>query len=126
VGEQAAVAGAMLRCSFGAAPCSLDVLPDRMVLVEGRPAAAISDSSLINVASFGMCMTLSNPEVASATAAALGVLTPMPCVPVLSPWVPTTTTLIGGELAVTASSTCLCAYGGVIEVLFAGTTRTFV
>lgn len=124
--EPAVAAEAMLHCSFGVAPCSLQVLPDKMVFVEGRPAATISCVEMPNVPTFGMCMTLSNPEVASATAAALGVLTPMPCVPVLSPWIPSTTTLIGGEPAVTVGSTCVCAYGGVVDILFPGTVRTLV
>lgn len=120
----AVVAGALLQCSFGMAPTSLEVLPDTQVLVEGRPAANITCSTIVNVPTFGMCISLANPEVAAATAAALGVLTPMPCVPVLTPWVPVSTTLIGGQPAVVAGSTCMCAYGGVIQVLDPGTVKS--
>lgn len=126
MGEPAVVAEAMLHCSFGMAPCSLQVMPENRVLVEGRPAATVGCVELENVPTFGMCMTLSNPEVAAATTAALGVLTPMPCVPVLTPWVPTTTTTIGGEPALTSESTCVCAYGGIVEIILPGTFKTIV
>ena len=124
--EPAVVAEAMVRCSFGVTPSPLQVLPDTGVVIEGRPAATITCSQIENIPTFGMCMTLSNPEVAAATAAALGVLTPMPCVPVLSPWIPTTTTLVGGQPALTAGSTCLCAYGGVVDITFPGTVKSMI
>lgn len=112
-------------CSFGLAPSSLIVLPTRMVEVEGTPAATITDSQIVNIPTFGMCTSLANPEVAAATSAALGVLTPMPCVPVLMPWIPgSPMTLIGGEPALVAGSQCQCAFGGVVEIVFPGCTRT--
>ncbi|WP_433964496.1 DUF4280 domain-containing protein [Tunturiibacter gelidiferens] len=77
--------GALLQCSFGAAPGPLSVLPVNRVLT-GTPAATIIDSApLVNIPSFGMCSSPSNPVVIAATAAALGVLTPMPCVPATVP-----------------------------------------
>lgn len=124
MGKPAVVATAMLHCSFGAAPCPLDVLPDNFVMIESRPAATISCFAIENIPTFGMCMTLSNPEVAAATSAALGVLTPMPCVPVLTPWDPLSTTLIGGQPALVAGSTCICSWGGVVEIAFPGSTTT--
>lgn len=121
----AVVEGALLQCSFGLAPTSLNVLPTSRVLVEGRPAGTITSSEIVNVPTFGMCSSLANPEVATATAAALGVLTPMPCVPMLMPWAPgSPTTLIGGIPALVAGSMCQCAFGGVVEILFPGSTRT--
>jgi hypothetical protein len=117
--------GAAMLCSFGVAPASLGVLPTKRVLVEGKPAADITCClPAVNVTTFGMCMSLANPEVAAATAAALGVLTPMPCMPVPTPWVPTSETLIGGAPALTMGSTCQCAYGGVITLTFPGSTKT--
>lgn len=126
MGSLCVVAGAMTACSFGMAPSSLNVLPPRP-LVEGRPAAVITDIvPITNIPPFGMCMSLSNPTVAAATAAALGVLTPMPCVPVIpAPWTPQApTTMIGGLPALVAGSTCNCAYGGVITVTMPGAMRT--
>jgi uncharacterized Zn-binding protein involved in type VI secretion len=69
-------------------------------------------------------MSLANPEVAAATAAALGVLTPMPCQPVTTPWIPSSETMIGGQPALTLGSTCMCAFGGVITITFPGSTRS--
>ncbi|MEM9489714.1 MAG: DUF4280 domain-containing protein, partial [Myxococcota bacterium] len=69
------VNGAMIQCSFGAAPANLIVLPARTVKVENMPAAVTTDFvPMTNIPPFGTCMSLANPTVASATAAALGVL----------------------------------------------------
>ena len=120
------VATAMMTCSFGVAPSTLNVLPTARVMVEGKPAATIMDSvTVVNVPPFGMCTSLANPTVAAATAAALGVLTPMPCVPATTPWAPgQPKTMIGGKPALALGSTCTCAYGGVIQIGFAGSVRT--
>ena len=114
--------GAVTMCSFGVAPSSLLVLPTNKVLAS-LPAATIMDYAPgVNILPFGMCTTPSNPAVASATAAALGVLTPMPCVPVtVAPWVPgKPTVLIGNFPALTDSSKLMCMWGGVISINFAG------
>jgi hypothetical protein len=123
---QNAVLGATILCSFGMAPSSLAPLPTSRVLIEGRPAATIEDfAPLVNVPTFGMCSSLANPTVASATSAALGVLTPMPCVPITTAWKPgAVRTLIGGSPALTDGATCQCAYGGVIQLLVPGAVRT--
>ncbi len=110
--------GAMLQCSFGAAPSSLVVLPDKCVLT-GTPAANIMDNKpIVNVPPFGMCSSIANPTVASATAAALGVLTPMPCVPVIpAPWAPGAPTVLIAEMpALDSSSMLMCTWGGVIKI----------
>jgi hypothetical protein len=124
---QNAVTGAVTQCSFGLAPSTLNAIPASRVLIEGRPAARITDFAPgANVAPFGMCSSLANPTVAAATAAALGVLTPMPCVPaVVAPWAPgAVRTTLGGMPALTAGSTCMCAFGGVIQLLMPGAVRT--
>jgi hypothetical protein len=113
------VSGAMLQCTFGVAPSALSVVPAASVNVGGPPAATIMDNApMVNVPPFGMCTSLSNPTVASATSAALGVLTPMPCVPMLpAPWAPgSPTVLIGNKPALNDSCLLNCAYGGVIKI----------
>ncbi|TWI66676.1 uncharacterized protein DUF4280 [Desulfobotulus alkaliphilus] len=114
--------GAVMTCSFGVAPSSLIVLPVNMVFAT-TPAATIMDFiPIVNIPPFGMCTTPSNPAVAAATAAALGVLTPMPCVPVtVAPWVPgKPTVLIKSFPALTDASKLMCIWGGVISISFAG------
>lgn len=110
--------GAMLACSFGSAPATLTVLPENKV-VSAMPLATIMDNvPMKNIVTFGMCSSLANPTVASATAAALGVLTPMPCVPVFpAPWAPgSTTVFIGNYPALNQNSKLMCAYAGVVQV----------
>jgi hypothetical protein len=117
------VNGAQLMCSFGVAPSTLTVLPDNKVLCNKQPAANVLDTiPLTNIMSFGMCTSLANPSVASATTAAFGVLTPMPCVPATSaPWTPgIPNALIAGMAAVDDESTCMCTYGGEISVVSPG------
>lgn len=127
MGKPAVHMGAMLQCSFGLVPASLIVLPVNKVIVEKTPLATIAACEPVNVPTFGMCTSLANPEVAAATAAALGVLTPMPCAPLLTPWIPgSPTTLIGGVPALSAGSTCMCAFGGVVEITFPGAVQTMV
>lgn len=118
-------AGATLMCSFGLAPSTLAVLPANGVMAT-TPAASVADMvAVLNVPPFGACTSMSNPTVASATAAALGVLTPMPCVPVpAGTWVPgSTKVMIKGQPAVDSSCTLTCSYGGVITVLSPGQTK---
>ncbi|QDB79138.1 DUF4280 domain-containing protein [Georgenia sp. 311] len=127
MGRPAAVSTAMLQCSMGLSPAPLNVLPVSRVLVEGRPAATVTDSvPLVNILPFGMCSSPSNPMVAAATAAALGVLTPMPCVPATgTPWTGgAAATTVAGSPALTAGATCACAYGGVVQILNPGAVRT--
>jgi len=72
-------------------------------------------------------MSIANPTVAAATAAALGVLTPMPCIPVTMPWTPgSPTVMIGGMPALNNTSMCTCAWGGMIQIGFPGQVTTNV
>jgi hypothetical protein len=121
MGMQVAV-GATLQCSFGVAPSVLTVLPVNRLLT-GGPAANIMDHvPFVNVLPFGMCNCASNPMVAAATAAALGVLTPMPCIPMTTaPWMPgSPTVLVGGMPSLQNSSKLMCQWGGVIQILVPG------
>ena len=101
---------------MGLTPAPLNVLPLNRVLAQGPPAGNIMDNKpLVNIPPFGMCRSVANPVVASATAAALGVLTPMPCVPMTpAPWISTAKVLVGGAPIITKSSKCLCTWGGQI------------
>lgn len=124
---QVVVNSAMLQCAMGAAPGTLVVLPTSRVTSSGQPVANILDSKpFVNITGFGMCMSPANPAVAAATAAAFGVLTPMPCTPMTSaPWVPGSPTVMSGPApALTNSSQCICAFGGAISVSFAGQVTT--
>src|ERR1041385_5662133 len=115
--------GAMMKCSFGMAPSALVVLPANRVNTNMVPDANIMDHiPLTNIMPFGMCTTPSNPAVASATAAALGVLTPMPCVPVTpSPWVMgAPNVLLGNQPTLDNISTLMCNWGGVITFVTPG------
>ena len=116
--------GAMMACSFGAAPASLIVLPTNRTFT-GTPAATIMDHApIVNIPPFGMCSSIANPVVASATTAALGVLTPMPCVPATAaPWAPgAPTVLIGNMPALDSASKLMCNWGGVIQISNPGQT----
>lgn len=120
---QLVVQGAMLTCSFGTGPCTFNVLPTNCTMGCSVPAANIQDKiPFVNVPGFIMCTSLANPAVAAATSAALGVLTPQACTPMLpAPWAPgSPTVMIGGQPALSNSSTLNCAYGGVITITSPG------
>ena len=117
--------GAMMTCSVGMAPATLNVLPQNKT-VTSMPLANIMDNKpMANIMPFGMCQSMANPTVASATAAAMGVLTPMPCIPVTNaPWAPgSPTVLIAGQPALNNTSKLLCNWGGVIQITNPGTTN---
>jgi hypothetical protein len=82
----------------------------------------MDNKPMANVMPFGMCQSMANPMVAAATAAALGVLVPLPCIPMtMAPWVPgSSTVLIGNMPALQNSSKLMCNWGGVIQILMPG------
>lgn len=114
------VMGATLKCTFGATPSALVVVPQGgLVAVKGPLAANImAHKPLVNILPFGVCSSLAFPATATATTAALGVLTPMPCIPAtVAPWVPGSPTLmINNSPALNHTSLCNCLWGGVITV----------
>jgi hypothetical protein len=117
--------GAMMQCSFGVAPSSLVVLPTNKVMTNMVPDANIMDHiPMTNIMPFGMCQSIANPEVAAATTAALGVLTPMPCIPATpAPWVAgAPTVLLGNFPSLDNVSQLMCIWGGVITFTDAGET----
>lgn len=112
-------AGAMCQCSFGMAPSALMVLPMNKTMAGVMPAANIMDNKpMLNILPFAMCQSMANPAVAAATAAAFGVLTPMPCMPVTNaPWAPgCPTVLVANKPALNNSSKLMCTWGGVISI----------
>jgi len=115
--------GGTCMCTFGTTPGNLTSTSNFTVLVGGRPALTMTDAApMVNITPFGMCTTPSNPQVAAATAAALGVLTPQPCMPVIAgTWTPgAPTVLVGGKPCLTLGSKCMCSWGGVVSIVNPG------
>lgn len=111
--------GALLQCTFGAAPALLNVLPLKRV-VSGAPVANVLDHlPLLNIPSFGTCSCIANPLVAAATAAALGALTPAPCLPATNaPWMSGSPTVLAGAMpALRGASALPCNWGGAIRIV---------
>ena len=112
--------GAMTFCSCGSAPGQLSVNePGRSVVVV-RDCVAYT-----NISPFGVCKSFGNPMVLSATNAALGVLTPMPCTPAtVGLWSPpgTPIELAGNPPApmVGMHSILVCRFGGEINIISPG------
>ena len=116
--------GATISCSGEVAQgsCSLTVL-NSMIQSDSNAQATIMDYvPYLNVASFGQCNLISNPMVAAATAAKLGVHSPVTCVPMtVSPWIVGSPTVMVNNLpALTDDSTLICTWGGTISVDDAG------
>ncbi|WP_298680860.1 DUF4280 domain-containing protein [uncultured Magnetospirillum sp.] len=105
------------------------VLPTNCVMAGGPAAANIMDNKpMVNILPFAMCSSPANPMVAAATAAALGVLTPMPCIPATAaPWAPGSPTVMIAKMpALNNSSMLMCSYGGVIQVSAPGQATVMV
>lgn len=104
------MSGAKITCPFGTVPCSMNVSSNSSCLGSSKPIATVMDVSL---SSFGMCSSMINPQVASATAAAMGVLTPQPCS--FAPAGVWSTTkagmLIDGKPILTNDAKLVCAIG---------------
>lgn len=120
--------GAMMQCSFGAAPSTLVVLPVNRTLTQTPDANIMDNKPIVNIPPFGMCSSMANPTVAAATAAALGALTPMPCVPVIpAPWAPgCPTVMIANMPSLDSNSKLMCAWAGVIQIVNPGQTTVML
>jgi hypothetical protein len=108
-------------CSFGTAPSNIIVLPTCKVMI-GTPVATIMDNvSMVNIMPFAMCRSPTNPSVDKMTG--IG-----PCVPlIVSPWMPgVVSCLIGGTPALDSGSRLMCNWGGVIQILSPGQTKTLI
>ncbi|MDR0625366.1 MAG: DUF4280 domain-containing protein [Holosporales bacterium] len=120
-----AILSGLCKCVFGAAPTPLIVPPIDCVVAKNMPMATIMNHiPFMNITPFGTCMNIANPMVAAATAAALGVLTPMPCIPITTgPWLPIKPTIVvKNKPALDNTSMLMCQWGGVIQVSFPGLT----
>ena len=98
------------------------------VTVAGQPASIMANAAFVNIPPFGLCSSPANPLVAAATAAAGGVLTPMPCVPAAAgPWVPGNPhILVGGAPVLTSESMLMCCWGGAVTVTAPGEQTVMV
>ncbi len=124
--SQLTVMSANLMCTQGTAPAPIKVTSQTVVIGEGKPVATIQDAApMSNVGPFGMCISMANPQVAAATAAALGVLTPQPCMPApAGTWIPTQpAVLVNGKPCLTQDCKMMCAYAGQISITFPGQTK---
>ena len=114
--------GALVECAFGVAPCVFTASGEDVSAT--TPTGVVTDVEAENIPTFGMCSAPANPEVIAATAAAFGVLTPVPCTPVLAPWTPGAVGVtINGVPALDDESECMCAWAGVITVTDPGQVR---
>ena len=121
--SQLVTVGCKTMCTFGTMPSDLIITSNQTVTTEGKPVATIADSAgPSNLGTYGMCTSLANPAVASATAAALGVLTPQPCMPTpAGTWIPTgTNVIIGGQPCLTNDCKMMCAFAGSISIVTPG------
>ena len=126
---QIVVTGASAMCSFGPAPGTVNATSQTICMVEGKPAATIQDCQAANITPFGMCTSMANPQVAAATAAALGVLTPQPCMLVpAGTWIPTKpTVLVGGKPCLTNDCKLMCSNGmGNISIVSPGQVKAVI
>ena len=77
--------GATLRCSFGTGLSQLQAFS----ALPSSSATIMDSQPMVNILPFGMCTSVTNPMVASATAANHGALSPVPCIPITTgPWQP--------------------------------------
>lgn len=119
VGSKRVHSGATLRCSSGFGTSSLKFFEP------GRTDASVRDCKAhVNIPPFGMCHSLGNSQVAAATSAAMGALTPQPCVPILpGQWSPGTPIQMVGNPpapALSMNSVIPCVWGGIVQIVTAG------
>jgi Domain of unknown function (DUF4280) len=113
--------GATVKCSYGTETSSFSATGTEVSAA--TPVGVVSDVTAANVPPFGLCTSLSNPQVAEATRAAQEMLTPQPCVPVLSNWSPGSVRVtIGTAAALNDAAQCTCSWRGVVTVTDAGQT----
>jgi hypothetical protein len=125
--------GATLKCMFALPPgtTKLIVLPLNRTMTSNKPAANIMDHKpFVNVPTFGMCQSPTNPLFIAATAAALGTPTPVPCIPgTMTPWSPGSLTVKLNQFeALNMTSMLTCTFGApmCISIIDAGQTKELI
>jgi hypothetical protein len=122
------VTSGTMMCPMGTGPSSFVATP-KQTLSSFKDAGNILDHKPIaNIPPFGMCMSMANPAVAAATSAAMGALTPMPCVPnTPAPWVTgAPTVILNSAPALNNTSKLTCVYGGMISFVQPGQVTEIV
>lgn len=107
--------GTKMKCTYGLVPSNLVAPPTNRVHTSNTPVATILDHmSLSNIPPFGLCTSPMNPAVVTS-----GI--PQPCVPIIpSPWISSSRkVMMSGNLALDSNSRCMCAWAGVITILYA-------
>ena len=114
---------AILRCPFGLMTSILNVVDPTRPSIGINKMATIQDRLPVNIPPFGMCTSILNPAVQSATMLAMGTLTPAPC--------PCVQAMMGWSLApnnvvsnisyyLDQTCTLLCSFGGNIMIVHSG------
>ncbi|BAU27202.1 uncharacterized protein DUF4280 [Aneurinibacillus soli] len=118
-GQSYVVAGAVLACSYGNMKSQLNTPHSHGVYIRGKAQMNIMDyKPAVHIMPFGTCGSMANPAVAAATAANNGILTRMPCTPVITmPWINgKSNVLIEKSPALLNICTNHCMYSGVITI----------
>jgi hypothetical protein len=102
------VTGAAVVCTFGTTAAEFSA--SSLDVAATAPAGVVTDVTVANIPTFGMCSAPANPAVIAAQS-------PAPCLPVLSPWTPGSARVrVDGVSALDDASQCVCAWGGVVTV----------
>lgn len=110
----------LISCSMALvpAPVPLTATPGTVNDVQQAIATVMDFKPMVNIPTFGMCNSPSDPAVIAATAAALGVHTPAPCIPkTTGPWSPGSSSVtVSGMAALMDSDKCMCSSQGQITI----------
>jgi hypothetical protein len=117
--------GAKIKCSFGAGPKDMVVLPLAMTMNASKALAAQMDFvPMLNIPAFGQCKSPMNP-MNWKMVGPVPVFVPSSCIPVtVAPWSPVAKKLkIGGFPAMLDTSKTMCIWMGSITVDKPGVTN---
>ena len=120
------MSGATIACPFATGTSTIVSGSKTNVTTGGGIVLTMTDCQVgTNIVPFPACTNMSNPAVAAATSAALGVLTPSTCAPVIAgTWTSEKTNVnIGGSCVLTQSCQLQCGYGGTITITSPGQTK---